>query len=361
LRDVLSIGLLVPLLAAAAAPAPRATLVQSPRFFAVWQAWDVLFPFALKDSRNRYLLYYTGTGVDSLSEAAWDFWSTGLVTSDDGVRWQDAEDYAPVLAPGAFREGQVVDPEERLSRFDSVFAFGAAVIEDGPVYRMFYTGWNGEERAAGAGPALRVGFRIGAAVSTDGRRFTKTPGDAGGGAVLAPGPDPLDAAGVGQPYVRKDADGYSLWYEGFDGRVHRLFRATSADGRSWSKQGVALEPGPPGSLDELGARDPVVIRRRDRYELWYQGRSRAAPEFHVLRALSPDGIHWTKAPGEVVFHLDAKPSGSEQVHVDSVVVDPDGSCLAFFAVQSPATVPLGEDLGVVTRPVFRIYSERVNP
>jgi hypothetical protein len=363
---LVNIGLLVPLLAAAAATAqpaaPRATLVQAPRFFAVWQAWDVLFPYALKDERSgRYLLYYTGTGVDSLSEAAWDFWSTGLVTSDDGTRWADMDDYAPVLAPRPYREGQVVDPEERLARFDSVFAFGAAVIEDSPGYRMWYTGWNGEERASDALPAERVGFRIGSASSPDGRHWTKTPGAAGGGAVLSPGPGPEDAAGVGQPFVRRDGGVYSLWYEGFDGRAWRLFRAASTDGQRWTKQGVVLEPGPPGSLDERGARNPVVIRRRDRYELWYQGRSRSAPEFHVLRATSPDGVAWTKLPGEVVFHVEPRPAGAEAIHVDSVLVQPDGSCLAFFALQSPATVPLGEDLGTVRRPVFRIYSGRVDP
>jgi hypothetical protein len=364
LPGLVSIGLLFPLLAAAAAqsPAPRATLIQSPRLFAVWQAWDVLFPYALRDERSgRYLLYYTGTGVDSLSEAAWDFWSTGLVTSDDGARWQDMDDYAPVLAPRSYREGQVVDPEERLSRFDSVFAFGAVVIKDSPGYRMWYTGWNGAERANGDAPAERVGFRIGSAESQDGRQWKKTPGEAGGGAVLSPGPGAEDAAGVGQPFVRRDGGGYSLWYEGFDGRTWRLFRATSRDGQRWAKQGVALDPGPPGSLDERGARNPVVIRRRDRFEMWYQGRSRGAPEFHVLRAQSPDGVQWTKLPGEVSFHVEPRPTGSEAIHVDSVLVEPDGSCVAFFAVQSPATVPLGEDLGGVRRLVFRIYSERVDP
>jgi hypothetical protein len=348
--------------ASAQEPAAGAALVLAPRLFPVFQAWDVRYPYAVRDrDRDRYLLYYSAGGVDSLSDAAWDFRPIGVATSEDGVHFQDPPDDAPAVAPGPYAEGQVIDAALRAAHFDSLWAFGAAVVADETGFRMWYTGWDGDDEPEPGGLSRQVGFRIGLATSSDGLRFTKQPGAAGAGAVLAPGPDAGDAKGVAQPAVLEDADGYRMWYEGFDGASHRIFLATSKDGLAWTKRGLALDVGGPGAADELGARNPVVIRRRGRLELWYQGVSRGAPRFHALRAVSDDGASWIKLPGEVALDAGAPLADDEERHVDSVLVRPDGSCLAFFARQSPLEVSLGEDLGSVRRESFRIFSELVDP
>ncbi len=91
--------------------------------------------------------------------------------------------------------------------------------------------------------------------------------------------------------------------------------ATSADGVVWAKQGVALDLGGSGQ-DALGLRNPMVITRAGRYELWYQGRSANSPYYHVMRATSSDGLTWTRA-GEVTLHPDAALDGSEMIHAST--------------------------------------------
>jgi predicted GH43/DUF377 family glycosyl hydrolase len=356
------VGLCAAATAARAQSPGAAKLLLEPRYFAVWQAWDVAFPFVVDDAQDgRQLLYYTGGGVDSLSAAAWDFQSIGVAVSTNGQPFQDRDDYAPIVRPGPYREGQPIDAELRAARFDSVWAFGAAVVRGPDAFRMWYTGWAGEQQADADGVLAPVGFRIGLATSADGLRFVKQPGAAGAQAVLAPGPEADDSGGVGQPAVIVAEDGLRMYYEGFDGRSWRIVLATSSDGLGWTKRGIVLDTGAAGALDELGLRNPVVIRRRGRFELWYQGRSRSQPAFHVLRATSEDGRRWHKVGEEVRLHPEAAVSDDEQIHVDSVLVSPDGSCQAFFAKQTLLDVSLGEDLGVVRRKTFRIYGETVDP
>jgi hypothetical protein len=335
-------------LAAGADLAGGAREILAPRFFPSWQAFDVCFPFVFQDARSgEYRLYYTGTGDDQLSEATWDRWATGLVTSTDLRLWEGPEDYLPVLAPPALREGELTEGVRRAD-FDAMAAFGVSVVDDGGSYRMYYTGWAGDDRARGGGVFEKVGFRIGLATSSDGRRWSKQRGAAGSGAVLGTGPDREDALGAGQPFVVKDGAGLRMWYEGYDGVAWRILTATSADGVAWTKQGVALAPGPAGAWDKDGARDPVVVRRRDRLELWYQGWSDGVAR--VLRATSPDGRTWTRVPGEVRL----APAAGGAIHVDSVLARPDGSALVFFARQE--TSDLGRKFGNVRRPGFRIYT-----
>ena len=285
---------------------PRARRVLAPTGFPGWQTHNVTSPVVVRDAaRGVWRMYYTGSATDQVSESAWDLWVTGVATSRDLARWSYPDDYEPVLIGNRFLEGDVVDPGTGPPRFDAIVASATSVMRDGTRWRAWYTGWNGDERPLVGGRVEQVHFRIGQATSPDGLRWTKHDGAGAGVAALSlGGAGALDAVSAAHPAVLKVGAVYHLWYEAYDGRVWRIAHAESQDGTAWTKTGAALEPGATDALDALGARHPTVRPVADGYELWYQGRSPAAPAFHVLRAHSGDGRAWTKVPGEVALHPD---------------------------------------------------------
>lgn len=344
-------------------PVPGAVRVVSP--ICPWAGWEhnnVSYPFVLFDSATgTYTMYYSGSYACEINDSVWDQWATGYATSNDGANWNKPEDdYEPILYARRLLEGDLLDPETEAATFDSIMAFGPCVIKDGATWKMWYTGWNGESVHDSQGITTKINFRIGYATSADGINWTKQAGTAGAGSVLGLGSaGQPDSAGAGAPHVLKEGDSHRMWYEGFDGSAWRILYATSADGVNWTRQGVALGPGPAGARDALGARNPVVITRNGQYELWYQGRRAQAPNYQVLRATSPDGLTWTKALDAVTLHPDYPITDSEQVLVDSILVNPDGSCQAYFAKQITSSDAVAH--GTMTVKRFHIYKEAVNP
>jgi hypothetical protein len=303
------------------AVAPRtAVRVLAPTLFAGWQTRNVSDPVVVRDAVGGGLrMYYSGSATEQASDAAWDLWATGAALSPDGRRWTWLRGgYEPVLRGHRFLEGDVV--ADARTAFDALEARVGAVIREGARWRMWYTGWNGDDRAVGAGRFEKVHFRIGAAVSDDG-------------------------------------PGYRMWYEAYDGTAWRVAQAESADGVRWTKAGVAIEPGPAGALDERGARHPVVIALRSGYELWYQGRSAASPEFHVLRARSADGRAWLKIESEITLHPDPPAKGDEDVRVGSVLRRADGGREVYFAKET--AVPRAAAFGAVETRTTAIWAEVV--
>jgi hypothetical protein len=119
---------------------------------------------------------------------------------------------------------------------------------------MLYAAWG----ADGA-------WSIRQASSTDGVSWTPA------GAVL---PDPPTwASGDALPHtVEADGDGWRAWFSGSDGsrsRIGTLVGAASADGITWTLEGVALEPGEPGTFDDKGVTDPTPTRCGGIDGLWY--------------------------------------------------------------------------------------------
>jgi hypothetical protein len=346
----------------AAAPAGKATRILSPRFFPGWQARDVAFPSVLLDSATgRYRMFYAGSPAGRLNASTWDRWVTLTATSRDGLAWTFPDDYEPVLFAHRFREGEVADGGALAARFDSVAAFGVSALRDRRGYRLWYTGWSGAHEPVSAGVVQPAGFAIGLATSPDGVTWVKQPGSAGAGAVLAPGAagEP-DARGAGQPSVLRDGDVLRMWYDCFDGARWRICSAASTDGAAWKKEGIALDVGAAeGAPDALGLRNPVVVRRRGAYELWYQGQGGALPHYRVLRAGSPDGRTWARLAGEVALHPEEAVSGDERIHVDSVVVLPGGGSRVFFAKEMTARRDTA--YGAIASRSYHIYTEIVRP
>jgi len=362
---LLPAALLAGSIAAAAVPSGRpprvAVRVLSPTLFAGWQTSHVSDPVVVRDPALGFRMFYSGAATEQRSEAAWDTWAIGAATSRDGRRWTwVGGGYEPVLVGHRFHEGEVVDAAARATAFDFLEARPGAALREGRRWWMWYTGWNGEERAVGPGRSEKVGFRIGAATSADGVRWTKRTGAASSdaGAVLGLGPvGSADSIAAGSPTVARDGSSLRMWYEAYDGTTWRIAAATSTDGVAWTRTRVALEPGAPGGLDEGGARHPVVVALPTGWEIWYQGRSASAAPFHVLRARSADGRTWRKVEGEVVLHPDPPAAGGEEVRVGSVLARADGGRDVYFAKETTASRALA--FGTVASTTTAVYAEVV--
>ena len=354
-------------------PPNKSFRILSPRFFPGWQAQNVSHPFVIFDkTAGHWKMYYSGSSSTQVNESLWDQWVTGLVTSSNTMDWIYPDNYEQVLFARKFMEGDVVDPDESAKIFDAIFAIDACVLQDGAEYKCWYTGWNGQIAQKGNGLSKKINFRIGFATSPDGVSWSKLQGTAGAGSVLGVGNiKEQDAYGAEDPYVIKENGMYRMWYVGYDGNIRRLHYATSTDGINWTKKGVVLQPEGKAELDELGQENPVVINRTGGYELWYQGRSNSSPNYHVIRAISRDGIVWEKI-GEVTLH----PTDSDlsdrngpwssmsslkdgKIILGNIIVHPDNSCQVFYARQLNAQKKV--TYGVINTPISFIYTERINP
>ena len=202
-----------------------------------------------------------------------DFNDTSKVASSSGV--EISEGTVQLRLAVLTRQGLVLSWGSS-GAFDSSELGAPSVLLDGTVYKMWYYGSSGFD------------FRIGYATSLDGRTWTKQ------GQVLAPSL-PLEDSNVAYPEVLKIGSEYRMWYTGYDGTTYRIFAATSSDGISWTKQGVTLDVGPPGALDDFRVWDPTVIVRQGAYYMWYTGQSTSdPPRARIMLATSADGLSWTK-------------------------------------------------------------------
>lgn len=121
---------------------------------------------------------------------------------------------------------------------------------------------------------------------------------------VAPDGDSIDG-----PSVIRTPSGYVMYHAATaeDGSASRIFRATSTDGKVWTRvatPNTAVLTPTPGTFDEHGVAAPhVVYDAADPatpYRMWYAGRG--AVFGAIGYATSLDGITWTKRAGPVVDH-----------------------------------------------------------
>jgi len=194
--------------------------------------------------------------------------SIGHATSTDGMTWLK-NDANPVLEPGPPRS------------WDEAAVDYASVLVINDIYRMWYSGSDGSGTE-----------RIGHAWSLDGIDWTKDPNNP----ILDLGnPGEWDDEAVIHPYVVFEDPLYRMWYNGHDGTTQRILYAYSLDGVQWTRftDHSMLEPGDPGSWDDLALGPVSVLHAINRYHMWYTGWNQSH-EFRIGYATSPDGLEWTK-------------------------------------------------------------------
>jgi hypothetical protein len=220
--------------------------------------------------------------------------------------------------------GAAVYPDSTSTWYDQSVAV-PTIDFDGRVYRMWFVGLHITDD-----PALPYGFaeRVGHATSKDGIRWEVA--NEGRPVLDFGAAGNFDDAGIAHPFVLRVGDRYMMWYGGIDGRagkdvgvgpphvrVEQIGLATSKDGVHWARANdgkPVLEVGSPGSIDAVQATGCHVLRRGNRFTMWYG----AYNGKHTLGlATSNDGIHWKKQnDGQSLSGLEGVEQLGPSVHFD---------------------------------------------
>lgn len=201
-------------------------------------------------------------------------YTIGYATSIDGRQWKRENGGRPVLGPG--KKGQ----------FDDQMVLHPAVARDQRgLLHLWYNG---------VGP--QKSFRVGHATSRDGVDWTRANQ---GKPVLQPSRvGPFDEGYVYNVFVMLEGEQFHMWYSAWakgdptTGANHNgIIHASSRDGNHWVKDPVpTLTNGRPGSIDEYACFACYIIRREQRWWMYYSiGVGRGGKFYRVSLAKSHTG------------------------------------------------------------------------
>ena len=166
---------------------------------------------------------------------------------------------------------------------------GTAVLFADGLFHMFYSGSdNGGQRS---------GHQLGYAWSQDGCNWVRHPLNPILGNLLS-----WESAGVLNPTVVRDRDGYKLWYSGWSTTSCGIGFATSEDPFLFERFSAEPSIGPGVVSGLTCVFDPVVHWDGALYRMWYTGSvsDRFAPR-ELRFATSADGLVWDDYPQNPVF------------------------------------------------------------
>jgi predicted GH43/DUF377 family glycosyl hydrolase len=197
---------------------------------------DRVYAATVIEDGGMYKMWYVGDERDSP-------WGSSIfyATSPDGYTWT--------------RRGLVL-PKAFEGTYDNVGVSFPAVLRDGGIYKMWYTGYDD------------IHYRILYATSPDGQSWTyqNLAIDVGSN------PSDYDYMWAFEPAVVKDANGmYHIWYSGGNGTHFRILNATSPDGVTWTKQGLSLDVLPDSQEDVGVLSGTVIMLPGSVVTMWYEG------------------------------------------------------------------------------------------
>ncbi|MGC4000476.1 MAG: hypothetical protein QM767_24730 [Anaeromyxobacter sp.] len=294
------------------------------------------FTVAALEHDGQIWLYYGG--ADATGDAACPgindaHWRPGLATSTDGVTFTRVAGDGP--------GGALLDVGEPGS-FDSFLTYRPFVLQDGATWRMWFNGSASPFNCPTGTLALdrRVGYADSADGVHWTKHYD---GDGPGGSVLPLGAaGEFDAQQIGYVWVIKDGDQYRMYYSANDvTNSWRVGLAVSTDARTWTKvpgktvTGAVLDLGAAGSFDAACAYQPTVVKERDGlYRMWYRACATPGPfggpsKGTIGYAESDDGITWIKLPqpgpaGAAIGPGDAGTFDSGGLTTPSALLDADG-------------------------------------
>jgi predicted GH43/DUF377 family glycosyl hydrolase len=261
--------------------------------------------------------------------------SAGMILSnaDDQHRWFSNLPFGPF----AIRETAVLDVG--ASGWDSGLVGDPWIMRKDNLYYMFYNGFDGVSHAG-----------TGVATSTDLINWTKYSGNP----VVSHGtPGSFDSSHAGKPAVIKIGGMYHLYYEGDNGTTRSIGHATSNDLLTWSKDvNPILTFGTEGNGDmTISLMAPSVFEHNGLIYMFYSGQA-PGPDYRwrIYYATSSDGVTWTKVglafgtsssgwdagamfPGSIIqvgnYYVMSYNAGSRQPVAPIDESDPTGQGMAF--------------------------------
>lgn len=241
--------------------------------------------------------------------------------------------------------GRLYDPQPLHPKLLSHAANPLAILLEGDVYRVFYSGRDARNRSSVGyvdidiarrellyvhdrpvfehgpeGSFYSHGVSIGNCYEAGGRRYILFMGwqyPAGGHwrgdvgrllvgpdlALSLDGDDPfmatdvVDPVSLSYPWVSRESDGYRMWYgstqtwdAGNGEMLHVINQAVSADGHHWQKQGLAI----PYELGVAQAfsRPSIIGNVNVGYLMWFSYRGGSGQSYRIGHAASLDGTEW---------------------------------------------------------------------
>ena len=235
----------------------------------------------------------------------------GEATSADGTSWTKVAVSSP--------DGGALFPLGNAAAFDNGGERDPSALYDSGTYDLYFTGLDSSGVAS-------IGF---ASASQDGSTKQPNNSTwSARSQVLAKGSSgAFDSAAVSHPSALKDGSTYVLYYGGSNGTVWKIGRATaSAPGGAFTKDASpVLDVGSAGSFDEKGVKDPVIVKvGATDYRMLYTGVDADGIE-RVGYATSTNGTSWTKRGVALDPSLTA--FAADEVGVEATGMLVDGSTL----------------------------------
>lgn len=126
-----------------------------------------------------------------------------------------------------------------------------------------------------------------------------------------------------------DAPGGGLWIFYLDANFQMaerrlIARAAGVDGVSWTDEVAVLEVGEAGAWDAYRVSSPYVVTVDGGFRLYYTGLDRPYGTWAIGLATSPDGVTWTRHPGNPIL-VPGAPGRFDDLGVGGPAVLHDGT------------------------------------
>jgi len=211
-------------------------------------------------NNNLYKMWYVGDAGSAVKYVLY-------AESNDGINW-DRPLNQPVLSPG------------QIGTWDSWAVYPGAIMKDGDIYRMYYTGFADQYEQWG----------IGFATSTDGISWEKYP------QPVLYGTYGWEYQIVANVIIKHDGT-YYLFYTGRNLPEYKIGLAISTDGVNFTRYSNNPILSNTESWEESGVGYPSIIIADGQFRMIYMNSSGTG--FGV--AYSSDGMDWTKDPSNPFF------------------------------------------------------------